>query len=122
MPGGKSKLAQLFTSQLEVSKSGDGISIHQILSGSATIAGGGGVSGCAALNHNACVIGEITVSDLSPCDMLFVSVWETTACLNYKGEALAGDGQASIVMRYAGCSASMDKGWSGTARYIALKV
>ena len=125
MPGGKQKLNQLFTSRLEVSESGVGTVLTQILSGSATITGGCGVSACGARidgGLNSCVIGEITVSDLNPCDMMIATVWGTTACLMYKGEVLAGDGQASIVMRYAGCSVSMDSGWSGTARYIAFQL
>ena len=91
MPGGKQKLNQLFTSRLEVSESGVGTVLTQILSGSATITGGCGVSACGARidgGLNSCVIGEITVSDLNPCDMMIATVWGTTACLMYKGEVL----------------------------------
>ena len=124
MPGGKERLNSLFTTRLQLGATGTD-SVTQILSGSATITGGCGVSACGARiggGINSCVIGEITISDLNPCDMLFVNVWEPTACLVYNGEALAGDGQASIVMRYAGSSVSMDSGWSGTARYIAFQI
>ncbi len=124
MPGGKQKLKALFTSRLQVGAVGTD-SVLQILSGSATIVGGDGISACGARidgGINACVIGEITVSDLNPCDMMFAAVWGTTACLMYKGEIIAGDGQASIVMRYTGCEVSMDAGWAGTARYIAFQI
>ena len=123
MPGGKERLNSLFTTRLQLGADGTD-SILQILTGSATITGGAGVSACAAVGAGimACVIGEITVENLNPCDMLIANVWGHTACLVYNGEALAGDGQASIVMRYAGSNASMDAGWSGTARYIAFQI
>ena len=121
MPGGKERLNSLFTSRLQLGADGTD-SITQILSGSATISGGAGISACATTNKNACVVGEITVENLNPCDMLFATVWGTTACLSYKGEVVAGDGQASIVLRYNGSSVSMDSGWAGTARYIAFKI
>ena len=123
MPGGKERLNSLFTTRLQLGANGTD-SVTQILSGSATIIGGAGKSACEGRDTglNSCVIGEITVENLNPCDMLFINVWGPTACLVYNGEALAGDGQASIVMRYTGCDASMDAGWSGTARYIAFQI
>lgn len=121
MPGGKERLNSLFTTRLQLGADGTD-SVLQILTGSATIVGGAGVSGCATTNINSCVTGEITVENLNPCDMLFVNVWGPTACLVYNGEALAGDGQASLVMRYTGCEVSMDPGWTGTARYIAFQI
>lgn len=123
MPGGKERLNSLFTTRLQLGADGTD-SVTQILSGSATIVGGLGKSACEArvTGINSCVIGEITVANLNPCDMLFVNVWGPTACLVYNGEALAGDGQASIVMRYSGSNVSMDSGWGGTARYIAFQI
>ncbi len=123
MPGGKERLNTFITSRLQVGVNGTD-SILQILSGSATITGGAGKSACELrdLGINSCVIGEITVANLNPCDMLFANVWGPTACLVYSGEALAGDGQASLVMRYTGSNASMDSGWGGTARYIAFQI
>lgn len=121
MPGGKERLNSLFTTRLQLGANGTD-SVLQILTGSATIVGGAGVSACATTSINSCVIGEITIENLNPCDMLFVNVWGPTACLVYNGEALAGDGQASLVMRYTGSNASMDPGWAGTARYIAFQI
>ena len=123
MPGGKERLNSLFTTRLQLGADGTD-SVLQILSGSATITGGAGKSACElrVSGINSCVIGEITVANLNSCDMLVVNVWGPTACLMYNGEALAGDGQASIVMRYTGSSVSMDSGWGGTARYIAFQI
>lgn len=120
MPGGKRRLKQLFSGCVQVGI--DGIAIRQSLAGSVGFA----TTGCADTTPmNACAVAEVTIEGLTPCEMLLGSVWGMTACFLFKGELLAGDGQASLVYRYSGCGSSVDPltgTTGGTLRYIALRV
>ena len=118
MPGGKRRLKQLFTAGMQIGATG--INTTQILSGSVAFA----TSGCAATAvDNACLIAEVTISDLNSCDIMLGSVWGMSGCFMFNGEILAGDGQASLVYRYAGCGASVDaRTAGGTLRYIAFQI
>ncbi len=118
MTGGKRKLAQLFTSEMKID--GSGTTLKRILAGSATIAISGSLTDAA--DTGACAVTEVTIANLSPCDMLFGSVEGLSACVTY-GHVIAGDGQASVVTHYAAsiASGSMD-GANATLRYIAFKL
>jgi hypothetical protein len=118
MPGGKRKLKQLFTSRMQMGA--EGTEIAKIMSGSVGFA----TAGCAATAvHNACSVAEVTIANLSPCAMIVGTVQGMSACFRFQGEVIAGDGQASVVYRYAGCGASVDPRTGttgGTLRYIAF--
>ena len=123
MPGGKRKLAQLFTSQMQVD--GSGTIVKRMLSGSVGFATAGLDE--AAADMGACYIAEVTIANMSPCDMLMGTVWGMSACYKFNGELMAGDGQASIVYRFIGSpvSGSVDPrtgATGGTFRYIAFKL
>ena len=119
MPGGKRKLAQLFTSKVKTGANGTWI--NQILSGSVAFDTAGLDE--AAADMGACYIAEVTITNMSPCDMLMGTVWGMSACYKFNGELLAGDGQASIVYRFVGSpvSGSVDANSNGLLRYINLK-
>lgn len=123
MPGGKRKLAQLFTSQMKID--GDGTTLKRILSGSVgfatpacTLEGAGG---------GTCVVSEVTIANLSSCDMLFANAEGLSACLRFD-HVLAGDGQASIITRTFSACATGDGldartgSGGGVLRYIAFKL
>jgi hypothetical protein len=118
MPGGKRKLAQLFTSRTKTGVDGDWIS--EVKAGSIAFA----TAGCAGTQvHNACAVAEVTISGLSACSLMIGNVEGMSACFRFQGEVLAGDGQASLVYRYAGCGASADaRASGGTLRYIAFNI
>lgn len=117
MTGGKRKLAQLFTGQMQIG--GAGISTKQILSGSVLFS----TTGCAdTAVTNACSVAEVTIENLNPCDVMLGTVWGMSACFMFNGEVLAGDGQASVVYRYAGSGASADSATTALLRYIAFEV
>ena len=120
MPGGKRKLKQLFTSQAQIGAVG--IPAKQILTGSVGFA----TTGCAdTAVTNACSVAQVTIANLNSCDVMIGSVYGMSACFMFNGEILAGDGQASIVYRYAGCGASVDPRagtTGGTLRYIAFEI
>ena len=116
MPGGKRRLKQLFSGCVQVGITG--IATKQSLAGSVGFA----TTGCSDETlMNACSVAEVTIDGLNPCDILLGSVWGMSGCFLFNGELLAGDGQASIVYRYSGCSSSADP-WTGTLRYIALEI
>ena len=120
MPGGKRKLKQVFTGCVQVGISG--IANLQVLAGSVGFA----TTGCAnTADMNACIIAEVDITALNPCDILLGSVWGMSGCFLFNGELLAGDGQASIVYRYSGCGSSADPRTGttgGTLRYIAFEI
>ena len=70
MPGGKRKLAQLFTSQMKID--GSGTTIKRMLAGSVAFA----TPGCAVEGQdaNACVICEATIANLTADDAIVGSV------------------------------------------------
>jgi hypothetical protein len=117
MPGGKRKLKQLFTSRMQMGA--NGTTVTKIMTGSVGFA----TAGCAdTAVHTACIVAEVTISNLSSCAMMLGTAEDMSACFRYDG-VLAGDGQASIVYRYSGCGASVDARpgtTGGTLRYIAF--
>ena len=116
MPGGKRRLKQLFTGGMKIGATG--INSKKILSGSVSFA----TTGCADTTvTNACSVAEATITNLGPCDIMLGTVWGMSACFMFNGEVLAGDGQASIVYRYAGCGGSADSS-TATLRYIAFQI
>ena len=120
MPAGKRKLKQLFVGGMQIGKTG--INHTQLLTGSVGFA----TTGCAnTAAWNACSVAEVAITNLGACDIVVGTVWGMSACYMYNHEILAGDGQASIVYRYAGCSSSVDARAGtngGTLRYIALTI
>lgn len=116
MPGGKRKLKQLFTSQMQMGA--DGTAITEIMTGSATIA----TAGCAGTQvHGACAVAEVTISNLTACSMMVGQLTGMSACFRFDGEIIPGAGTASVVYRYSGCGASADaRASGGTLRYIAF--
>ena len=116
MPGGKRKLKQLFSGCVQVGT--EGIANLQVLAGSIGFA----TTGCAdSTVMNACVVAEVTIDNLNPCDIMLGSAWGMSGCFLFNGELLAGDGQASIVYRYSGCGSSADAK-TGTLLYIAFEI
>ena len=117
MPGGKRRLKNLFTTGIQVGA--NGTAAAQILVGSAVFA----TAGCAAtLDTGACVVAEVTISNLVAQDYIVGSVSAMSACWRFNGELMAGTGKASLVYRYSGCAASVDAATiGGTLRYIAIK-
>ncbi len=120
MTGGKRRLKQIFSACLQAGD--DGTAMQQSLAGSVGFA----TAGCAdTAVQGACTVAEVTITSLNPCDILLGAVWGMSACFMFKGELLAGDGQASIVYRYSGCGSSVDARpgtTGGTLRYIALEL
>ena len=119
MPGGKRKLAQLFTSRTKTGANGTWLT--KVMSGSVGFA----VVGAAmdAADSNACTIVEVTISNLSSCAMMFGNVTGLSACLRDGPQLIAGDGQASIVLRMNASpySGSMDGRASGAVlRWVAF--
>ncbi|MHA2062948.1 MAG: hypothetical protein ACXABY_01060 [Candidatus Thorarchaeota archaeon] len=115
MPGGKRRLKQLFTGNMQVG--GDGTSISEVLSGSVAFA----TAGCAGTAvHGACSVAEVTIAGLNSCAIMIANAEDMSACFTFSG-VLAGDGQASVVYRYSGCGASADaRASGGVLRYIAF--
>lgn len=118
MPGGKRRLKQLFVGQLQ--QGADGTALTKMMAGSVGFA----TAGCANTTvHNACLVAEVTITDLSSCAIMVGNVEGMSACFRFQGEVMAGDGQASVVYRYSGCSSSVDPRTGttgGTLRWIAF--
>ena len=119
MPGGKRKLKQLFTSGMQVGNSGNETFVTEIIAGSVGFA----TAGCAdTAVSGACSVAEVTITGLSPCSMMIGNAEDMSACFTYSA-VIAGDGQASVVYRYAGCGASVDaRASGGVLRFIAFGV
>jgi len=116
MPGGKRKLKQLFTSQMQMGANGTAVS--QILAGSVAFTGGVWPGGGDTVTGSPVTV-EVTISNLAEGDVILGSVSAISACTDFRGEILAGTGQASLILRYAGSGASVDP-YTGTLRYIAF--
>ena len=120
MPGGKRRLAQLFTSKTKTGE--DGTWIDKIMTGSVAFATSGQVVD--AVETGACYISEATIANLSACSMIFGVAEGLSASLRYDG-VIAGAGTASIVLRLLNAStltgASIDPRPSGQIlRYVAF--
>ena len=119
MPGGKRKLAQLFTSRVKTGAVGDWIT--KVKSGSVAFATSGQLQ--AGIETGTCYISEATITDLSACSMIIGTVEGLSASLQFDG-IIAGAGTASIVLRLRSASTvsgSVDPRPTGQIlRYIAF--
>ncbi len=120
MTGGKHKLAQLFTSEMKVDE--DGTTVRRILSGSAVVTIPASAMEGAGVSVGLCAVTEVTIADLSACDIIIGNVEGLSACITY-GHTIAGAGTASVVTHVAPSivAALMDAG-TATLRYIAFKL
>ena len=121
MPGGKRRLKQLIVGYLQLGA--NGTELEKMMSGSVGFA----TPACDLVGDSAdaCIIAEVTIANLSSCAMIVGNVEDLSACLRFDN-VIAGDGQASIVLRTN--SASTNSGAldartgvsGGTLRYIAF--
>ncbi len=122
MPAGKRRLKQLFTTGMQIGTVDTTAYNSQLLTGSVGFATAG-CDGAAVSVHSTCGVVEVTIANLASDDIIVGNVYGMSACLQYNHEILAGDGQASVVLRYAGSGqvATARTGTTGgTLRYIAL--
>lgn len=124
MPAGKRTLKQLFTTGMQIGTVDTTAYSSQLLTGSVGFATTGCVGDDTSI-HGGCGVAEVTIANLGACDVIVGTVYGMSACLMYNHEIRAGAGQASIVIRYAGCAASVDARpgtTGGTLRYIAFTI
>lgn len=124
MPAGKRKLKQLFTTGMQIGTVDTKAYSSQLLTGSVGFATGACVGDEAGV-HNACGVVEVTIANLGACDIIVGNVYGMSGCLMYNHEIRAGDGQASIVLRYAGSgevATARADATGGTLRYIAFTI
>ncbi len=119
MPGGKRRLAQLFTSRTKTGVNGNWIG--QVLSGSVSVSGPV-YAGGASSNSGSAETVALTIANLVANDQVVLSISSgLSACVLYNGEVSAGAGSATMTLRYAGSGASVDP-YTVVARYIAFKL
>lgn len=124
MPAGKRTLKQLFTTGMQIGTFDTTAYSSQLLTGSVGFATAG-CDGAAVSVHSTCGVTEITIANLGACDVIVGNVYGMSGCLMYNHEILAGDGQASVVYRYAGSGEVVTARagtTGGTLRFIAFTV
>ena len=124
MPAGKRTLKQLFTTGMQIGTVDTTAYSSQLLTGSVGFATAA-CDGADVSVHSTCGVVEVAITNLGACDVIVGNVYGMSGCLMYNHEIRAGDGQASIVLRYAGSGqvvTARTGTTGGTLRYIAFSI